>query len=472
MVKEEVNKNRWVILFIVVMMTFMSCLDSSIVNVALPNMAKQLGVTMGIIQWVVTSYLIIISGSILFFGRLGDIIGKTRVFKMGLVIFTISSLLCGLSTNIVILVMARCIQAVGAAATMATNQGIITHVFPSNERGRALGITGTFVALGTLVGPALGGFIVAYFSWKYIFLINLPFGIVTFILASRLMPENGTKQDEDMDIKGTVLFFVAIVLFFLTFTKGGEIGYFNPLIIGSFIITLAAGTAFIMFQKKMKDPLLDLTIFHNPLFSISVFCSFTSFVAMGTNNIIQPFYLQDVQKLSPSQAGMYMMIFPLILSFVAPISGHLSDKIGSEVLTLGGLVLNAIGLAGLAFLTVGAPMLHFVICIAIMSLGNGLFQSPNTSLVMSTVPKHKLGIAGSINALVRNVGMVLGVSLSTTILYNRMSYKMGYRVDNYIPGRDDVFLYANKYVYIVAAIICMVGATMTAIRLSKKKGEV
>jgi MFS family permease len=178
-VNNSSNKDKWAILFIVVMITFMATLDSSIVNVALPVMAKDLNVTSAGIQLVVTSYLIIISATILVFGRLGDMTSKTRIFKFGIALFTLGSLLCGITSSLEVLVLARVIQAIGAAGAMANSQGIIAEVFPANERGRALGITGTFVALGSLVGPPLGGFIVDATSWKYIFLTismrNSPF---------------------------------------------------------------------------------------------------------------------------------------------------------------------------------------------------------------------------------------------------------------------------------------------------------
>ena len=185
---------RWLILLTTVLLTFMAVLDSSIVNVALPVMAKKLDVSMASIEWVVTSYLIVIVGAILIFGRLADIKGKTTIFKFGIIIFTIGSLACGISNSLVMLVFSRGLQAIGAAATMATSQGIITHVFPSSERGRALGINGTFVALGAMIGPPIGGIIVSALSWNYIFLINLPIGILAFILAKNTLPKSSNDD--------------------------------------------------------------------------------------------------------------------------------------------------------------------------------------------------------------------------------------------------------------------------------------
>lgn len=467
--ENKVNKNRWIILFNVVLMTFMCCLDSSIVNVALPVMSNKLSVTMSSIEWVITSYLIIISATILIFGRLGDMKGKTIVFKFGVILFTTGSFLCGISNSLGLLILSRVIQAIGAAAAMATNQGIITQVFPANERGRALGISGSVVALGTMVGPPLGGLIVSVFSWKYIFLINVPIGIITFIISTRTFPKAIKNKEEKLDIKGAALFSLAIVILFVAINKGNEYGYTNKIIILGFILSIVLFIIFILVEKNEKMPLIQLQIFENKLFSISIFCGFISFIAISSSNIIQPFYLQDVMKLSPAATGMFMMASPIVLAIVAPASGYISDKIGSEFLTFIGLSLTSIGLFLMASLNEHSSLVVMCIFIAIMSMGNGLFQSPNNSLIMSTVHRTKLGIAGSINALIRNLGMVFGISLSTTMLYNRMSYKIGYHVTNYVQGRDDVFIFAMKSVYISAGVVCITGALITAARLYKIK---
>jgi EmrB/QacA subfamily drug resistance transporter len=466
---KSLNKNRWLILLTVVLMTFMCCLDTSIVNVALPVMSKKLNVTMGSIEWVITSYLIIISAMILIFGRLGDIKGKTKIFKFGIALFTIGSFLCGMTNSLLVLVLARIIQGVGAAATMSNSQGIITHVFPANERGRALGISGTFVALGTMVGPPIGGLIVSAFSWEYIFLINVPIGIMTFIISMKIFPRANNILKEKLDARGSILFIIGIVSLFGSLVQGQNIGYKHPIIIIGFIIAIISLVSFIIMEKVVKIPLLELSIFKNNLFSLSIFCGFVSFIAISAVTIILPFYLQDVLKLSPAITGIFMMISPLILAVVSPVSGYLSDKIGSEFLTFLGLILMSIGFVFMATLNENSSLLIVAAFIAIMTVGNGMFQSPNNSLVMSTVAKNKLGIAGSVNALVRNLGMVLGVSLSTLILYNRMSYKIGYRVVNYVEGRNDVFIYGMRYVFIGSAVMCAIGAIITAIRLYSSK---
>lgn len=467
----KVYKNRWVMLVTMLLATFMATLDGSIVNVALPNMAVKLNASMAAIEWVVTSFLIAIVATILIFGRLGDMIGKIKVFKFGVILFTLGSFLCGLTDSLSILIIARTIQAIGASATMATNQGIITQVFPANERGRALGVIGTFVALGAMTGPPLGGFIISMVSWKYIFLVNVPVGIIVFILIMKIFPKSNSVVNEKLDKSGALLFTIAIVALFGALVQGQSTGYNNPVIITAFTATFIAFVLFILFENKTKEPLLQLSIFKNSLFSISIICALISFMAISASNIILPFYFEDALKLPTDKTGLFMMVSPIVLAVVAPFSGYLSDKIGAEILTFIGLSITSLGLFLISSLDEKSSVIFMIIYIIVMTLGNGMFQSPNNSLVMSTVPKNKLGIAGSVNALVRNFGMVLGTALATLILYDRMSAKVGYRVIDYVKGREDVFIYGMKCVYISAAAICALGAVITAIRFinSKKK---
>nr|WP_312578537.1 MFS transporter [Sedimentibacter sp.] len=467
--EKQNNKSRWAILIVVVMSTFMSALDSSIVNVALPQMSKALNVTTSNIQLVATSYLIVIVGTILIFGRLGDMLGKTKMFKLGIGIFTFGSLLCGITSSFSVLIVARAIQAVGAAGTMANSQGIITEVFPANERGKALGLSGTAVALGSLVGPGLGGIIVGASSWEYIFLINVPIGLAAMFFAFKLLPKKHKSVQGKMDGLGAALFMVTIVPLFMSINGGISRGFTNYIIISGFILSAISFVAFIYVEKKKENPLIQLQIFKNKLFSLSIFCGFITFVAIFCNNIILPFYLQNVRVFSPQKAGLILMIYPSILAVVAPVSGHLSDKMGSEILTFIGLAFISAGLLLMSTLNENSALLSMLIFIGIMSFGMGLFQSPNNSLIMSTVEKDKLGIAGSINALVRNLGMVSGIALATTLLYSSMSSKIGYRVTDYVTGRNDAFIYGMKTVYIAASVICIVGTVLTFLRLTRRK---
>lgn len=462
-------KKEWAILFTVLPMTFMTTLDSSIVNVALPTMAKELNTSMAGIEWVVTSYLITICATILLFGKLGDILGKTRIFKIGIGVFTIGSLLCGLSNTLFMLILSRIVQAIGAGAAMATNQGIITETFPPNERGRALGMTGTAVALGTMVGPTLGGLIVSIAPWKYIFLINIPIGILVYISVIKILPFKKKANNFTIDIKGSILFMISITLLFTSINFGQSLGYTNIFIVMSFIISLILFAIFIRVEKNSDNPMLDIKIFKNRLFSLSIFCGFTSFISIGAVNIILPFYYQDVLSLSPSSAGLMMTVSPIILAVVAPLSGYLSDKIGSEKISALGLSILSIGIISLVIFNVNTSLIVVGILVGLLSLGSGIFQSPNNSLIMSTVEKNELGIAGSINGLVRNLGTTTGIALSTSILYSRMSSKLGYKVSGYVDGRADVFIYAMRFVFVGIGLICLIGAILSIIRVVKRR---
>lgn len=462
--KDIIYKNRWIMLIIILLATYMATLDSSILNVALPKISTSLHVTTSEVEWVVTSFLITVTATILIFGRLGDIIGKTKVFKFGIIVFTLGSLICGLTNSFLILVLARVIQAIGAASAMANSQGIVTQIFLANERGRALGLVGAFIALGSMTGPPLGGLIVSVIGWKYIFLINVPIGIIVFLMALKIFPNIDKTKNEKIDRKGALLFVIAMSAFFVSIEQGQNTGYDNPLIILGLIVSIIAFISFLIVEKKSDVPLLHLSIFKNSLFSTSIICALISFIVLSASNIILPFYFEDAKQISPAITGFYMIVSPIVLAVVAPFSGYLSDKIGSEILTLIGLILISLGLGLTGTLNENSPIIMIMLFIVIIAVGEGMFQSPNNSLVMSSVPKTKLGIAGSVNALIRTVGMVLGTSIATLLLYNRMSSKIGKKVLNYINGKPDVFMYGMRFVYICAGILCAIGAVITAIR--------
>ncbi|VYU62651.1 putative transport protein HsrA [Eubacterium limosum] len=460
------SKNRtygkWSILFTVLIMTFMVTLDGSIVNVALPVMSGELNASMGDIEWVASIYLVVTCATILIFGRLGDMIGKVRIFQIGVILFTIGSLLCSISGTLPLLIGARVVQGLGSAAALANNQGIITESFPPDERGKALGFVSTFVALGSMTGPTLGGMILTVLPWTYIFLINIPVGVLSFLIGLRTLPNKKPAKPGRLDAKGSVLLLLSILLLFGSFTLLQN-GVSLPIIIG-----IIAGTVFlalfIMVEKRMDDPLVPIGIFKNKMFSLNLFTMLTAFVAIGANNIIMPFYLQDARQFSPGMAGLLMTVIPLITAVMGPISGTMSDHIGSELPTMIGLIFTTIGLALMTMLGIDTTIAVIILFLAVIAVGSALFQSPNNSLVMGSVSRDELGLVGSLAGLVRNMGMSVGITAGTSLLYSRMSDMAGYRVTNYIPGQPDVFLYGLRSVYIMLAVVVFVGALLTIIR--------
>ncbi|WP_010237331.1 MFS transporter [Clostridium arbusti] len=470
--EEKTYKNRWKILAVVLLSPLMGNLDSSIVNIALPMMSKHLGVEINSIQWVVTSYLIVISAFVLIFGKLSDKFGRTVIFNYGFLIFGLGSFLCAISQSLSFLVFSRILQAVGAAMYMSANQSILAIVFPPNERGRALGLLGSTVAIGTMLGPPLGGIMVQFFNWQSIFIINIPISIFAFVAGRFILPkEKIDRKASAFDLKGALLFMISIIALFWALLKGEDLGWGNGNIIISFIISILCGLSFYFTEKRVEDPVVDLSMFKNKLFDISILCAFISFAALFCVNIIQPFYLQDAMKISPATSGILMMAIPISIAVVAPISGYLSDRLSGEVLTVLGLFTMSIGLFAMSFLNANSNYIHMAVSIAIIGVGNGLFQAPNNAIVMSLVSKDKLGVVGSINALVRNMGMVSGITFSVALLYNRMSSKMGHKVNGYVNGRPDVFLYAMKIVYITIGAICILGMILTVMRIVNEKRQ-
>ncbi|CAK7007079.1 MAG: Riboflavin transporter RibZ [Eubacterium sp.] len=460
------NKNRtyskWSILFTVLIMTFMVTLDGSIVNVALPVMSSELNASMGDIEWVASIYLVVTCATILIFGRLGDMIGKVRIFQIGVILFTIGSLLCSISGTLPLLIGARVVQGLGSAAALANNQGIITESFPPDERGKALGFVSTFVALGSMTGPTLGGMILTVLPWTYIFLINIPVGVLSFLIGLRTLPNKKPAKPGRLDAKGSVLLLLSILLLFGSFTllqNGVSLLIIIGIIAGAVFLVL-----FIVVEKRMDDPLVPIGIFKNKMFSLNLFTMLTAFVAIGANNIIMPFYLQDARQFSPGMAGLLMTVIPLITAVMGPISGTMSDHIGSELPTMIGLIFTTIGLALMTMLGIDTTIAVIILFLAVIAVGSALFQSPNNSLVMGSVSRDELGLVGSLAGLVRNMGMSVGITAGTSLLYSRMSDMAGYRVTNYIPGHPDIFLYGLRSVYIMLAVVVFVGALLTVIR--------
>ncbi|MBY3618261.1 MFS transporter [Acinetobacter sp. CUI P1] len=462
---KEIQKKRWMILIVLNIFTFMSTLDGSIVNIALPELSKQLKLPMAQIEWVTTGYLMAICAAILFFGKLGDIVGKIRIFKIGTIVFVIGSLLCGFSLSLPALLASRVIQAIGASMTMANSQGIVTDIFPANERGKALGFIGTFVSLGSIAGPSLGGIMVSTLGWEYIFWVNIPIGVIAILLGWKVLPKDLTRTKSTIDVPGSLLFAIFIISLFAGLLLGQQLGYGDSLIVTSLIVAIVSFIAFLWTELRRKEPLLQLLLFKNPLFSLSILCGFLVFTANFCFNIIAPFYAQNMLDLSPFEAGFLLMLLPICMVVVAPISGALSDKIGSEFLTFAGLVVMVIAQFGLAELHEGSSVVLVGVWIAMLGIGSGLFQSPNNSLVMSKVPRTQLGSAGSVNSLVRNVGMVVGITIATTILFHVMSSEAGYRVTGLVPGRPELFISGMHVVFMTSASICFVAALLTGWRM-------
>ena len=460
--------SRWAILGTILVMTFMCCLDSSIVNVALPVMSRELGVGMGDVQWVSSIYLVTSCAVMLVFGRLGDTFGKVRTFQVGVVTFTAGSLLCALSGSLPALVGARVVQSVGAAAALANNQGIITEVFPASERGRSLGTIASFVALGTLTGPMLGGLITSVASWQWIFVINVPVGVISFLIGLRTLPREQFPQPRPaLDVAGSVLMSLGILAVFcsLTLLEKGS----SPALLALLGAGAALLVAFVLVERRVASPLMRLSVFKSLTFDINLLTLLTMYVAFGAFNLIMPFFLQDARGMAVGAAGALMTTYPLVNFVVGPLSGAVSDRVGCERPTMAGMVLFMLGLGLVGTLGLKTPVPAIVACLAVMSLGSSSFQPPNNSLIMGSAPADSLGFVGSLSSLTRNLGMSIGITAGTALLYNRMSVAYGSPVTSYVEGRPDVFLYGFRWVFAALFAIVAVGFALTVVRYVRSR---
>ena len=468
---QATHQKRWLIFFAVVMTTFINCMDMSSINVALPSIADELHVTMSGVEWVVTAYTLVIICFILLFGKLGDTMGKDKIFKFGILVFLAGLCICFFAHTYTMLLIGRIVEGIGAAATSANSQGIIVQTFPAHERGKALGISGSSVALGTMVGPSIGGLIVQHFSWNMIFGMSIPLTVICFMLCVKYLPDMSSGRSEKVDSGGVLLFMVMILCVYggVKLLQNGASYYLYCAML--LVIAVAFGAVFVRWEQRHDNAMIHLDIFKNKLYTVSVFCAFISFLAISGHNFIQPFYLQKVQMLSAAQTGMLMMAYSITMFVVAPFSGQLSDKIGSEILCFIGLCTVSVALFILSTLGIGSSLWIFLAGSIMMSFGMAMFQSPNTSLIMSTVGPKLTGIAGSINGLARNLGSVFGISLSTVLLYNIMSSQLGFNVTDFVEGQELAFVTGMQWVYRFMAAVSLIGAVLTGLRWKNSRRE-
>ncbi|WP_248924679.1 MFS transporter [Paenibacillus hamazuiensis] len=462
--------NRWVVLANVSLGTFMSTLDGSIANVALPTMANELRVPIHWVQWVLTAYLLTICATLPIMGKISDLVGRSKVYNYGFILFAIGSAFCGMSHTLGLLIASRIVQAIGAACLMSNSQAIVADVFSQGDRGRALGIVGTVVSLGSLTGPGIGGILVDRFGWPTIFWINIPIGIIGFVAGWFLLPKDKAReQREPFDFTGSALFIAGMIGFLYTVSNGQDLGWSSPAVLTGLLGSVALLAGFYLWETRVKHPMLDFSLYRIRPFAIGNVTALLSFVAMFFTNVMMPFYMQDVLGFTPERTGYTMMMYPLTMAVIAPFSGWLSDKIGSNALTTAGLIVNAAGFALLNSLSAQESAWVVGAHLAVFGLGSGLFQSPNNSSIMGSVPRPKLGTAGGLNALVRNIGMVLGISFSvsvyTTRLHQLSSGGQGAASD------PDVILGALHTVFWTALAVCMLALIVSVRRLRRKRLE-
>lgn len=412
---EADHARKWSVLVAVAASTILATIDASIVNVAFPTLVDELNTSFNIIQWVALAYLLTIATLTMGMGRLGDVLGKKKLFVAGIVIFTIGSALCGIVPDVSWLIGFRVLQAVGAVLILALGAAILVEAFPPNQRGKALGWIGTTVSLGIISGPVLGGLLISSFNWRAIFFINIPVGIVSTILALRYVPNTEPPRNQKFDVAGALL--MSISLFSLSFalTLGQEAGFASPPIVTAFVVSALAAAAFVAVELKVESPMLQLRLFRSPVLTVSVVSGFLAYCCLAATFFLLPFYLEGVLGFEVGQVGLLLGAAPLMVGLISPISGSLSDRFGIRRLTLFGLVLIAASYIGFITFDVDTTAAHYLLIAVPLGIGVGAFNSPNNSAIMGSVPPEYMGIGGGLLTITRLLGQITGIAVLGSI---------------------------------------------------------
>jgi EmrB/QacA subfamily drug resistance transporter len=451
---------KWWIMLGVGLGVLMFTLDTSIVNIALPTLVQVLNTNFIMIQWVVLSYLLVITALTLGAARLGDIFGKKQFYLGGLILFTISSLLCGLASTVEWLIAFRALQGLGAVMISALGAAIVTEAFPGSERGRALGIIGAVVSLGIALGPTVGGLLIGLSGWRTLFLVNVPIGIFASFVVVRNVPQlKVSTANQRFDLLGALLMSVTLVCYALGMTDGQNQGFGSVTTLALLAIALIGLLSFIWLEIRTRQPMLDLHLFRNPYFSLSLLTGMLVFVVTAGYIFILPFFLELVLHLPTQHVGLLLGVSPIVAGIVSPFSGNLSDRFGSRLISFIGLLLMAF--ACLAISTFNAQMtdIDYILRVIPFGIGFGMFQSPNNSAILGEVPPERLGIASGLLSLSRTLRQTTGLpligSLFTIIVLSHNGVKEVIKAPSaaLVAGVQGTFHVTALVLFVAAALV-------------------
>lgn len=463
--QSAIYSRKWYVMVAVAMSTFLSTIDGSIVNVALPTLVTELDTVFAVAQWVILAYLLAQATLLPSAGRLGDMLGKKRIYTGGIVVFTAASVLCALSPNVYWLIGFRLLQAIGSVMMLGLGMAIVTEAFPPQERGKAIGLNGTFVSIGIVLGPTLGGMLLSVTSWHWLFLVNLPVGILGAFLAWRFVPDTRPLGKQEFDFGGAVLLFISLLALLLALTLGQERGFSEALILTLFGVASLFLLIFIGVEKRQPQPMLDLSLFRNRVFSLSLLIGSVAFTAIAGTTLLLPFYLQNMRGFEVQQVGLMMALIPVFLGVAAPLAGSASDKYGTRRIASIGLLIVIAGYWVMSGFDVTTTLLIFALGVVPIGLGMGIFQSPNNSAVMGAAPPEHLGVASGLLGLSRTLGQTTGIALFGALWAGRVTIAMGKTpvggattapISAQIAGLQEVFL-AMMALMVVALVLSVWG---------------
>ena len=421
--------------------SFLSPFMGSAINVALPTIGDELGMDAVLLGWVATAYLIAGAVFLVPFGRLADIHGRKRVFTLGILVYTLASLLAALANTAALLISFRVLQGVGAAMMFGTGVAIVTSVFPLGERGRALGINVAAVYVGLSVGPFVGGLLTEHFGWRSVFIANVPLGLAIFgLVVWKLKGEWAAARGERFDLRGALIYAATLLLIMYGFSELPDL-LGGMLVLGG-VLTLVG---FIWWEMRVASPLLDIGLFRHNLAAL------INYAATFAVAFLLSLYLQYNKGLSPQYAGFVLVAQPIVQAIFSPIAGRLSDRFEPRIMASAGMGLAVVGLSLFALLTEGTSLPLIVGGLVLLGFGFALFSSPNTNAVMSSVEPRFYGVAGATLATMRQVGMMLSMGIAMLLF----AVYIG-RVQ-ITPEQYDLFLKSAKVAFVVFACLCFGG---------------
>jgi EmrB/QacA subfamily drug resistance transporter len=447
---ERTPSVRWALASLSLSM-LMPSLDTSIANAGLPTLAQAFTASFQAVQWIVLAYLLAITTLIVSVGRLGDIMGRRRLLLVGICLFTVASLLCGVAPTLWLLIAARAVQGLGAAIMMALTVALVGETVPKEKTGSAMGLLGTMSAIGTTLGPSLGGLLIAGFGWQTIFLVNVPLGILNFLLAYRYLPvdRRGPKSDRgSFDHVGTLLLALTLAAYALAMTIGR--GSFGPLNMALLLAAVFGVGLFVLAEAKATSPLIPLGMFRNPVLSASLAMSTLVSTVMMATLVVGPFYLSLGIGLETALVGLVLSVGPLVAALTGVPAGRIVDRFGAQRMTIIGLVGIAIGSSVLSMMPTRFGIAGYIAPIVIITANYALFQAANNTAIMMDISPDQRGVISGMLSLSRNLGLITGASAMGAV------FAIASGTIDITTARPDAVAIGMRITFAVAAILIVV----------------
>lgn len=424
--KSDSLGNYGLLIISIALATFMASLDGTIVNIALPTISASFDISSSTVSWVSTAYLLVMAGCVLIFGKISDIIGFKKIFLAGFMIFTTGSFFCGFLPEIIdsfyTLVGSRVIQAVGGAMITAIGPAMITAFIPMSLKGKAMGIIMTIAALGTALGPTIGGFLTQYMSWHWIFFINVPVGIIAVILGAKVIPATPSRGDlSGFDTSGATLIFVGLASLLFAVSEGDTLGWTSPIIIGSVVLAIASLGYFIRHELLSADPILEISLFKNKNFVITNLVMSLVFFSFAGINYLLPFYLEYVRGFETSASGLILTALSVAMMAGGILAGAIFNKTGGRPLCIAAAAALTVGYFLIAKLSVDTTVEFLVACLLVIGFGLGLIVTPLSSMIMNSVSRTHQGMVSSLTSLERFAPMTIGIAIFNLIFIQGMA---------------------------------------------------